>query len=160
MTGRSVYPVHSCALSLGRFAIVGVDGAPLSNDLGPKYNLGYLLYPEGVLARQMDRWNANQFQKKKLIIISHAPPYGTLDFAVRFGPRNIGSRPLQRFLDSSPNSMLCVCGHVHRCGGQTERMGKTLVVNAASHDSVGASGKVAIIQIKGDDSLGVEWHSI
>jgi hypothetical protein len=46
MTGRSVYPVHSCALSLGRFAIVGVDGAPLSNqpDLGngtAQYNASY-----------------------------------------------------------------------------------------------------------------------
>src|SRR6202041_1954470 len=67
-------------------------------------------HPEGVLARQMDRWDAGQFQKKKLIIISHSPPYGTLDFAVRFGSRNIGSRPLRQFLDSSPNSVLCVCG--------------------------------------------------
>jgi len=117
-------------------------------------------HPEGVLARQMDRWDAGQFQKKKLIIISHSPPYGTLDFAVRFGSRNIGSRPLRQFLDSSPNSVLCVCGHVHRCGGQAERIGKTLVVNASSHDSVGERGKVAIIQIKDDNSASVEWHVI
>jgi len=54
MTGRSVYPVHPCALLLGRFAIVGVDGAPLSNDLRPKYNLGYLLVRR--LNRRGVRW--------------------------------------------------------------------------------------------------------
>jgi len=109
---------------IGSFRHRGSGRRPSIERSGPKYNLGYLLYPEGVLARQMDRWNAGQFQEKKLIIISHTPPYGALDFAVRFGSRNIGSRPLRQFLDSSPNSVLCVCGHVHRCGGQTERIGK------------------------------------
>lgn len=160
ITGRNVYPVHSCALVLGPFAILGADGAPLSKELGPNYNLGHLLYPERVLALHMGRWNAREFQQKKLIIVSHTPPYGVLDFAVRFGPRKIGSRPLRAFLESSSNSLLCVCGHVHRCGGQTDRIGMTLVVNAASHDSPGESGRVAIIRIGADDSANVQWHLI
>ncbi len=160
ITGQNVYPVHSCALVLGHFAIVGVDGAPLSNELGPNYNIGRLLYPEHVLALQMKRWKTRDFRHKKLIIVSHTPPYGVLDFAVRFGPHKIGSRPLRDFLDSSPNSLVCVCGHVHRCGGQTAKVGTTLVVNAASHDSLGEPGKVAIIQIDKDDSVSVEWHLI
>jgi Icc-related predicted phosphoesterase len=158
IAGRNVYAVHSCALVLGNFAVVGVDGAPLSKDLGPNYNIGYLLYPEAVLARQMERWT-RLLGGKKLIVVSHTPPYGVLDFAVRFGPRSIGSRPLQKFLSASSAPVLCVCGHVHRCGGQHARLGTAVVVNAASHDSAGEVGKVAIIQIR-DDSTSVEWHQI
>lgn len=160
IAGRGVHAVHSCALVLGRFAIVGVEGAPLSKDLGPNYNLGYLLYPERILAEQMKRWSDRAFQGKKLIVVSHTPPYGVLDFAVRFGRRNIGSRPLRNFLEASSFTLLCVCGHVHRCGGQTARLGAALVVNAASHDSLGELGKVAVIQINEDCSTGVEWHRI
>ncbi len=158
--GRGVYPVHSRALILGGFAIVGVEGAPLSNELGPNYNIGYLLYPEGVLTWHMKSWNASEFRGKKLIIVSHTPPYGVLDFAIRFGRRNIGSRPLREFIEASQNALLCICGHVHRCGGQSARLRRAFVVNVSSHDYPGSPGKVALIQITNDEASCIEWHSI
>jgi Icc-related predicted phosphoesterase len=158
--GRNVYPVHSRALVLGRFAVVGVEGAPLFPNDTQDRNIGHLLYPERVLSLQMKLWNSTAFRDKKLIIVSHAPPFGVLDFAVRFGARNIGSRPLREFLESSPNSLLCICGHVHRCGGQSAKLGKALVVNAASHDSPGDPGKVVIIQVKDGTPPAIDWHLI
>ena len=159
ITGRKVFPVHSCALVLGNFAIVGLEGAPLFHGEAGK-NIGRLLYPDGVATLQTKLWNEEPFRKKRLIIVSHAPPLGTLDFAIRFGPRRIGSKPLCDFLESSSNAILCVCGHVHRCGGQTATVGKTVVVNAASHDSPGDPGKVAIIRIKNRKVSAVVWHQL
>ena len=160
IAGRNVYSVHSRALVLGRFAVVGVEGAPLFPNDTQNRNIGHLLYPERVLSLQAKLWNSTEFRDKKLIIVSHAPPFGVLDFAVRFGPRNIGSRPLREFLEASPNSILCICGHVHRCGGQSAKLGKALVVNAASHDSPGDPGKVVIIQVKDGTPPAIDWHRI
>jgi hypothetical protein len=48
ITGRNVYPVHSCPLALGIFAVVGMEGAPhfpMKDGFDKSYNKGYLLYP-------------------------------------------------------------------------------------------------------------------
>lgn len=161
IAGRKVYPVHARALVLGGFAIVGIEGAPRfprNEGFDKSYNIGYLLYPEGILRSQMERWG--RFRRKKLIIVSHTPPYGVLDFAMRFGRRNIGSRPLRQFLASSPNALLCVSGHVHSQGARSERFGSTLVVNAASHDGAGDPGRVAIIQFVNGVVSALDWHEI
>jgi Calcineurin-like phosphoesterase len=116
ISGHNVYPVHSRALVLGEFAVVGVEGAPLFANDDQHRNKGSLLYAERFLSCLMRKWDA--LKDKSLIVVSHAPPFGVLDFAVRFGPRSIGSRPLREFLEASRNVVLCVCGHVHRCGGK------------------------------------------
>ena len=104
----------------------------------------------------MRKWDA--LKDKSLIVISHVPPFGVLDFAVRFGPCSIGSRPLREFLEASRNVVLCVCGHVHRRGGKSAKLGRALVVNAASHDRPGDPGRVFAIRIKGGRVLPPRWH--
>lgn len=163
IAGRHVYSVHSCALVLGRFAIVGIEGAPrfpINKGFDRNYNIGYLLYPEPILDWHIKHWMTAAFKRKKLIIVSHASPFGVLDFAMRFGRRNIGSRPLRQFLESSPNALLCVSGHVHSQGARSERFGNALVVNAASHDRPGDPGRVAIIQIANGVVSAPDWHEI
>jgi Icc-related predicted phosphoesterase len=156
--GRGVHQVHSLALVLGRFAVVGVEGAPLFPNDSEGRNRGHLLYPERVLSCHMRAWNSNALNHKKLIVVSHAPPFGVLDFAVRFGPRHIGNRPLREFLESSSHSLLCICGHVHRCGGQSTELRNVQVVNVASHDRPGESGRVAVIQIRTERVSAIAWH--
>jgi Icc-related predicted phosphoesterase len=161
--GSRVFSVRSCALALGNFVIVGVEGAPMfpmRDGFDKSYNKGYLLYPEPILEFHMKRWTTTAFNRKKLIIISHAPPFGILDLAMRFGRRNIGSRPLRRFLESTPNVLLCVSGHVHSQGAHSEQFGNTLVVNAASHDGRNDPGRVAVIQITRGVVSAPNWHEI
>lgn len=86
------------------------------------------------------------------VVISHAPPHGVLDMAMRHsakpGAREIGSANLREFLDRN-KVPLTVCGHVHLCGGREEQLpNKNLVVNIASHDHSGAEGKFAVIDLK------------
>jgi Icc-related predicted phosphoesterase len=159
LTGRNVYAVHSEALVVGPFAVVGVEGAPrFPNGFGDGMNRGYLLYPEPLIGRQIAVC-AKRFPEKKLIVVSHAPPFGVLDFAVRFGAKHIGSRPLRMFLDIGGVALLCVCGHVHRCGGQTQDVGGCLVVNAASHDGPGDPARVARIEVARGKVKAVNWLS-
>jgi len=163
ITGRRVFSVHSCALVLGRFAIVGIEGAPMfpiRDGFDKSYNKGFLLYPESILDWHIKHWTTGALKGKKLIVVSHSPPYGVLDLAMRFGRRNIGSRPLRRFLESSPNALLCVCGHVHSQGARSESLGNALVVNAASHDRPGDPGRLAIIEIASGVVSAPDWHKI
>ncbi len=97
---------------------------------------------------------------KKLIVLSHTPPYGVLDLALRFGRRHIGSRPLREFLESSANTLLCVSGHVHSQGARSEKFGNTLVVNAASHDGMGDPGRVATIEITKGAVASIKWDEV
>jgi Icc-related predicted phosphoesterase len=143
--GRGVYAVHSSPLVLGHFAVVGLEGAPLFRGDANR-NKGYLMYPLTVREALLRSW-ISRFHGKKLIIVSHAPPFGVLDFAVRYARDHIGCQALRQFLDTSNAAILCVCGHVHRYGGEVAKVGQTLVVNAASHDRYGEPGKVARITI-------------
>jgi Icc-related predicted phosphoesterase len=122
------------------------------------YNKGYMLYPEPILNWHLGHWKKGALQGKQLIVLSHTPPYGVLDFALRFGRRHIGSRPLREFLESNSNVLLCVSGHVHSQGARSEKFGKTLVVNAASHDGPGEPGRVAIIEITKGVVTSLKWH--
>src|ERR1700722_5007699 len=161
ITGRNVYSVHSFPLILGGFAIVGIEGAPrfpMKDGFDKGYNRGYLLYPESILSYHVALWNKGPLDGKQLIILSHTPPYGVLDLAIRFGRRHIGSRPLREFLDASPNALLCISGHVHSQGARSEKLGDTLVVNAASHDRLGDPGRVAMIEITNGVVSSPKWH--
>jgi Icc-related predicted phosphoesterase len=143
--------------------VVGIEGAPrFPPEAGTKLNIGSLLYPQRFIERQISLWG--RFSDKKLIIVSHAPPYWVLDYASRHAPdgkpRSIGSRPLRHFLEFSENALLCVCGHVHSCGGQDQTLGKSRVVNCASHDRVRDPNRVALIEINRGLVASVDWQNI
>ncbi|MES2461809.1 MAG: hypothetical protein V4671_14590 [Armatimonadota bacterium] len=59
------------------------------------------------------------------IVLSHGPPKGVLD-----GPGRWGSPGLLAYMERH-QPRLVVCGHIHECGGKQERIGETLVINAA-----------------------------
>lgn len=161
--GERVYDVHAHPLRLGKFAVVGLEGAPLfPRGVGDDMNRGHLLYPEPIIERLTGVWSA--LEEPYLIVISHVPPYGVLDSASRFGrfgARSIGSRPLRRYLDGDASrAVLCVCGHVHSHGGRNERIGSCTVVNTASHDGRYDKGRVARIAIRRGRVASVSWDHI
>jgi Icc-related predicted phosphoesterase len=67
---------------------------------------------------------------RPLVVLTHCPPHGRLD--TNNGGQRIGHPPLRRFLDDSLEPpLLVLCGHVHESFGQL-RLGRTLLVNAAT----------------------------
>jgi len=64
---------------------------------------------------------------KKLILLSHTPPYDTV-LDTTFSGDHIGSVELRRFIEEE-SPLVCLCGHVHERAGVSEKIGNTLVVN-------------------------------
>ena len=159
IAGQHVYAVHSCALVLGRFAVVGAEGAPLFQNDTEHRNMGHLLYPERVCSADEALANLGPCKQKAYHRFTR-PSIWRFGFPSAVRDPKHGSRPLREFLEAAANSLLCVCGHVHRCGGQCARAGNCVVVNAASHDSPGDAGKVAIIDVRNGRVSAVNWHPI
>jgi uncharacterized protein len=62
----------------------------------------------------------------KRIMVFHQPPFGTELDRLEFG--HVGNETFAHFIaEYQPELMLC--GHIHECFGNTEQMGKTLMVN-------------------------------
>jgi uncharacterized protein YprB with RNaseH-like and TPR domain/calcineurin-like phosphoesterase family protein len=152
--GRGVHNVHLRPVVIGNYAVIGSEGSPPDEQWGA---LGTVTYPETSIARHL-RESARAVERKHLIVLSHTPPRGTLDFALRFGKRPIGSVALRQFVLTQRNVPLVVCGHVHNCGEQSKKLGCSIVVNAASHDSWGSPGRLAVIEIRAGKVTSVKWQ--
>ncbi len=160
VSGKSVLNVHLRPARLGTYAILGVDGAPRRPGLE---GIGYILHSENEIAQHLSS-QLKVVPRSQVIVVSHAPPEGILDKAVRFSedhrPRSIGSRALKRFVRSRKEVILVVCGHVHRCGGAHKRVYGTTVVNAANHDDDKAISRFAVIELDSSRQPTVEWRQI
>jgi Icc-related predicted phosphoesterase len=143
--GKRVYDVHGKPRIFGEYAVIGSDGTE------------HHCTREQIITKHL-RDSAKKVKGKKIIVLSHLPPRGTVDLGLRFGRGHKGSVPLRKFAIARKDIALIVCGHIHFCGAQEKKLGRTLVVNAASHDDNGAPGRVGIIDIQ-DGKIGkVKWH--
>lgn len=158
--GKQVYNIQDRPVIIGKYVIVGIEGSirdPKDESIG----IGYTLYTEASLSKRLERLKKS-FRDKKFIIVSHCPPRGILDLALRFGMRNIGSRSLHSFIEKNSQRIpLVICGHVHLQGGKDVKFGRTTVVNAASHDNRGQPGRVAIIDLdERNEEVHVNWEEL
>lgn len=142
----------------GEYAILGLDGAPLRSDLE---GIGFLLHSEAEIKHHLGS-QSQMIGSRRLHILSHAPPDGALDSALRFSrnnkPRSIGSRAVKNFVKSHKNAALLICGHVHRCGGKHLKFSNTVVVNTANHDDFEAIARLALIEIRPAKEPTVQWR--
>lgn len=140
---EGIIDLHDSSFSFGDFAFLGLEGSTR----GP----GLLQYSEKEVDKHLEK-QLKESKGKALIILSHTPPFGTLDFGIRFanaadGVEHIGSTALRDFVAKSQPALV-ICGHAHSQGNRIERLGRTLVLNIASHDSFGSAGNFAIVEIK------------
>ncbi len=154
VTGKNVFNVHEAPVILGEYAVIGMEGSPTSPD---EPGIGVCLYTEDMIRKHLASFGPF-VQQRKLIVISHAPPRGVLDYAVRFGRREIGSQSLRKFVETNHSVRLVVSGHVHRCGGRVSKLADAYVANAASHDNFGEPGKVAVIDIESTGEMKFYWQ--
>ncbi|MGA2663607.1 MAG: TM0106 family RecB-like putative nuclease [Nitrososphaerales archaeon] len=159
ITGKNVFDVQKEPHEIGDYVVLGIEGA-ITDPGDPTLGIGLTLYTEGELREYLSRM-VERYPDKKLIVLSHCPPNSVLDLAVRFGVRNIGSKVLREFIESNSDRIpLVVCGHVHLQGGKQHMLGKTLVVNAASHDTNNAPGRISIMELGDDQVTDVVWHQL
>lgn len=142
------------------FAFLGVEG---TTD-----GMGFIQHSEAQVRETLDQHMLSAGRRKGSkaplpVVVSHAPPRGVLDIAMRHasqnGARSIGSTSLRQFLEEN-RVPLTVCGHVHLCGGRQETLpNRNLVVNIASHDHRGAEGRIAVIDLTRSGQAEVSFHS-
>lgn len=101
-------------------------------------------------------------EAKRLIVVSHTPPFGILDRGIRFaseneGTHHIGSTALKAFIETHYVDLV-VCGHCHSHGDMMEKLEETTIVNVSSHDNIGSKGNLVIIELSKDGSVSIDWH--
>jgi len=102
---------------------------------------------------------AERFSDNRIILVSHSPPYGVLDFSMRFGQTNVGMMGIRNFVTERENVIVNICGHSHLNGGKVAHLKKTLVINVASHDDNFSRGNVALITID-HENINVKWYYV
>ena len=134
-------------------------------------------WEESACRKEMSKYMSRLKSLDPLIFVSHCPPHGCLDFApfrptltsptltlrcfsltpLKHGGRHIGSHALRENIQEIQPRYF-VCGHSHRNGGKTEKVGETTVVNVATarvYPRFG--GRYAIIDTEKDF---VEWFKL
>ena len=107
-------PIHKKIYILDKYAFVGYGGEGFSE-----------YYPD--LERLIPKFKKEIQKNKKIIFISHAPPYNTkVDFLPHLGHR--GSKTLRTFIKEL-KPILHICGHFHETAENKDYLGKTLIIN-------------------------------
>lgn len=144
--GKKVFEVYQTAVRIGPFLIVGLDGAPTSRE---RPGIGFTLHTEDDIASHLSRIIA---LSGNILLVSHSPPFGVLDKAIRFSPdrlpRSIGSTALSEIFSEDNSPKIVVCGHVHSQGGFSKVVDRTRVINVASHD--GPSDPLRLVEFVWD----------
>jgi uncharacterized protein len=112
--------VHASCVKIKDYAFIGVGGAPSSYLKTP------LEFLEKWIMDSLNRGFAMCPSEKKLIVVSHTPPFNTkVDLA--YMNNHIGSRSIRRFVEEK-NPLAVFCGHVHEAPG-IDWIGETVVTN-------------------------------
>jgi Icc-related predicted phosphoesterase len=136
-SGKGIIDLHDEPVIIDDYGFMGIEGAPMP---GPG-----LAYSEMEIKSHLE----NQYKligNKIPVLVSHAPPFGTLDIAIRMGQRHIGSKSIKSFIENV-KPLLTVCGHVHLYGGQAVEQKFGTVINISSHDKPGSEGNYADIKL-------------
>ena len=139
---EGIIDLHDSCFSFDNFAFLGLEGSTR----GP----GLLQYSEKEVNKHLEK-QLKESNGKTFIVLSHTPPFGTLDLGIRFadpvaGVTHIGSTALRDFVTKSQPALV-ICGHAHSQGRRIDRIGRTSVLNIASHDSPGSAGNFALVEI-------------
>ncbi|MEM4282413.1 MAG: metallophosphoesterase [Candidatus Woesearchaeota archaeon] len=101
------------------------------SDIGDWLFTGYGGGGFALFDKSLERWGEKaareaESNRKRLIFLSHQPPYGTrLDIV--YG-RHVGSKSLTNFIKLHQPALV-VSGHIHECFGARQRLGKSLLVS-------------------------------
>jgi Icc-related predicted phosphoesterase len=151
--GENVYDLHGTLFKVGPFLIMGLEGS--TDGLGDSGK-----YLEGDVKLRLEFVQSMLKQDERLIIVSHTPPRGVLDRALRFSEEAVGSLALRDFVEEEKRVCLVICGHVHSCGGRYERLNNAAIVNVSSHDDAYSRANVALIVVEPSGHVDIKINKL
>jgi hypothetical protein len=152
---RKACDVQRGPVWIGKYAVI--DGGP--DTAGKTSETNEVAFPEKLRAKHL-RIAAQAAEGKHIIVLSDAPPRNTLDLMPRWGKHHIGSRALWQFMRQRSDVSLVVCGRAYGCGGQSKKLGHSVVVNAASPTDLGQPARVGIIEMCAGKVVSVKWQPL
>jgi len=150
--------IHEMAIDINSFGFIGIEGSISHNRSGIIVNNRGLNFPDDNVYSHLEKqYIGLPVSHENIVLVSHTPPAGYLDLSIRFGDEEgLGSPSLTEFIrDKQP--ALVLCGHCHHSGGRTDKIGKTIIVNAASDDHNIKHARIAVIELEPDKPINVEW---
>lgn len=134
--------LHGRGLVQGGLRLQGLSAMP------PWKHKMYQFTEEQLAEALAAGWSAVEDGAGPHVVLTHAPPRGTLDRTWMF--LHVGSVALRQFIERAEPALVA-CGHIHEARG-VQRLGATTVVNCGH----GARGDYAIAEIGSD--VQVEMH--
>ncbi len=110
--------VHGKYVEINDIVIAGVGGST-PTPFGTPFELS-----EDVLESILARFRS--IEGDRLVLLSHAPPYGTKCDIVVSG-EHVGSKAIRKFVEEV-QPLAVVCGHIHEARA-IDKLGRTLIVN-------------------------------
>lgn len=86
--------------------------------------------PDFIPARKRFSKLIKAHPEKKVVMLTHAPPYGTRLDKIRREHR--GNKDISDFIKKNRVEVL-ICGHFHENAGIVEKIGKTVAMNPGTH---------------------------
>ncbi len=150
LSGTGVVNLHKQPVKVGAWGFVGIEGNIVWTDRdGRRVNaVGLIPHQDSEVRDMLERGLRDiKVNERHLVVVTHTPPRGLLDLAIRFGVSHLGSPALEEFVRERVPALV-LCGHAHSRGGRAVRVGDTLVVNAASSDNRAKEAHGALIEIE------------
>lgn len=114
---EQAHVLHGSGAEIGGVVFFGLGGAiPVT--------------PFGSWSFDLDEETASELLRgcpEQCVLVTHSPPLGVVDRSST--GRQLGSRAIRSVIETQ-QPLLSVCGHIHDQWEQTERIGRTPVVNA------------------------------
>jgi len=133
---QQIYNLHARSFRLESTIFVGIGGSNIT-----PFSTRIEFAEDDIEGMLMGIAESIRAAKDPIILVTHAPPYGTLDM-VRSG-RHVGSLALRKALELL-NPAAVLCGHIHESRGVLEA-GGTLIVNPGP----AAYGYYAMLEVAG-----------
>lgn len=97
------------------------------------YGSGGFMVDDHKFDRLAKKWDKLIVENKKIILLTHGPPYGTkIDIINKM---HVGNKSVRTFIERH-QPIICASGHLHENNGKRDKIGKTIVINP------GPEGKV------------------
>ena len=108
--------LHGSGVAIGGIQFFGIGG-------------GIPVTPFGAWSYDFTEEQAQELLQNcpaRCVLVSHSPPKGAVD---RAGGQSLGSVAVRDAVERL-QPLLAVCGHIHSCAGQQDKIGSTPVINA------------------------------
>lgn len=142
----SGFSIDRKVISFEGYQWMGIGGSLPCPTLTPNQ------YTECEYQKDLEELKQSCFDNKKMILVSHHPPYKTKNDRVEAG-LHVGSEKIREFIEKEQPS-LCLCGHIHE-GRGVDQVGQTTVVNPGP----AMNGCYAEITLTGE-SVSVELRTV